>query len=109
MPRSLDNPWRWWFEEEPATTYQLQRPQTGSPSFLDYYRSPANEGRVFGDYNLANARLAEQGLPPNIAYYDYLADYPFQTEYARRSPTQRGGTRPSTFGTRSVWRIPPGY
>jgi hypothetical protein len=104
-----DNPWRWWFEEEPSLTYQLQRPQSGSRSYLDYYRQPSSEGRVFGDWELANARLAEQGIPPNINWYDYLADYPFLMEYQKRSPRERGITPERTFAPGAVWRIPEGY
>jgi hypothetical protein len=98
------NPWRWWFEEDPALTYQLQRPQSGPPSFMDYYRQPSNEGRVFGDYQTALGRRAEQGQPPDINYYDYLADYP-----SKLSPNQRGGTPAKTFAPGSRWMLPPGY
>jgi hypothetical protein len=103
------NPWRWWFEESPGLTYQLRRPQMGSPSFQDYYRAPSTEGRVFGDYELANARLAEQGQTPNLNWYDYLADYPFMLEYTKRSPRQRGEPSDQSFAPRAAWNIPPGY
>jgi hypothetical protein len=103
------NPWRWWFEEDPGLTYQLQRPQTGSPSFMDYYRAPSTEGRVFGDYQVAQGRKAEQGLAPDINWYDYLADYPFLLEYSKLSPRQRGGPSERNFAPRASWNIPPGY
>jgi len=64
---------------------------------------------VFGDYELANARLAEQGLPPDINWYDYLADYPFLMEYQRRSPRERGIRPERVFAPGAMWRLPEGY
>ena len=105
----VDNPWRWWFEDDPSLQYQMARPQTGSPSYLDYFRQPSAEARVFGDWETANARLAAQGLPPNIKSIDFLNEYPFWTEYARLGPSQRGGSTNVRFAPPGSFRIPPGF
>ena len=111
MATAIDvgNPWRWWYEDDPGLQYQMARPQTGSPSFVDYFRQPGAEARVFGDFDTAQARLAAQGLAPNIKSIDFLNDYPFWTEYTRLGPTQRGDTPSVRFAPPGSFRITAGF
>lgn len=87
-PHNLNNPWRDFLNEEPDIAYNALRPQTGSNSFLDYWRTRA--GQVRNDYLGVLGQTALRGEAPNLEFPDFLEQFPFLSRYAELGPRQRG-------------------
>ncbi len=98
------NIYRDWLEETPRALYGALRPQAGSPSFLDYFRSSQGESRVWDDYWTRLGRMALGGQAPSLNPSDFLANYQYGQEYQKLSPSQRGAGA-GQYGGRLRWNV----
>lgn len=99
-PHGTQNPWLPWFEDDPDLAYYAMRPQSGAPSFLDYWRQRG--GQTWGDYQGALGQMMLRGQAPILTYPDFLKSYPFMQRYAQLGPEQRGDN-PSRFAPGLRW------
>ena len=98
------NIWRDEFlNDQPEIAYAAYRPQSGSNSFLDYWRKAYGDVRNQYEQQLGGMALA--GQPPALNWTDMLAGYPFMQRYAGLSPQERGGQRESDFAPGLRWRL----
>jgi hypothetical protein len=94
------NPWAYWFDEEPRAAFEALRPQQGSFSFLDYWRNQFP--RLQSDFMGAQGREVLAGRPPSLEFPDYLTDYPWMNEWLRLSPQARG-SQAGRLNPRTRW------
>ena len=93
------NPWADFLRDVPDVAYAAYRPQTGAPSFLNYWRK--NRGVFEQDYLGALGQQSLGGSVPSLTQYDYLQSYPFKQNWLQMSPAQRGGQRQSMYSPRT--------
>jgi hypothetical protein len=99
---AFDSLWREWLEEYPEIAYGAFRPQTGSPSFIDYWKG--HQGDVYSDYLASLGRMTLGGQPPSLDYSSFLGNYPWMQYWQGLSPTQRG-EYPSRFAPSLRWFV----
>ena len=99
---ALDTFWSQWLNETPDILYAAMRPQTGTRSFMDYWRG--QQGNVYSDYLGRLGGMALGGQNPTLNYSDYLQDYPFLSKWSGMSPGERG-EQPQRFAPRVRWNL----
>lgn len=97
------NVWsREWLNEFPEAAYGAYRPQTGSRSFLDYWKG--QQGNVYNDWWERMGSMARLGQPPNLEFPDFLQGYPWMQRWWELSPSERG-ERPTLFAPNVRWQV----
>lgn len=75
-------------EANPDILFQAMRPQSGPPSFVDYFRG--RQPQVLGNYLGSLGRAALAGEAPTQTLQSYLGAYPWLQRWQGLSPSQRG-------------------
>jgi len=101
-PENIENIWDWYLEDYPEIAFQGLLPQTGAPSFLDYWRK--QYGKLWGEYQGRLGRQALAGQPPSLNWADFLKGYPWLQRYLGLSPEERG-ERAQQFAPRLRWQV----
>ena len=90
-------------EEQPNILYQAMKPQQGSRSFMDYWKSAYPD--VWNQYLGKLGGQALGGQDPTLQFSDFMSQYPWLKNWLSMSPQARGGTRQSNYSPGLRWYV----
>ena len=99
---SYAQPYSPWLEDTWSALYHGMTPKTGGQGFVNYWKG--GESSVYNQYLGKLGSMALSGQEPNLSAYDFLNQFPWQSQYMNQTPSRRG-VNYADIRPRTIWDV----